>query len=700
MTNKNENAHLAMGGLGNIIEAAKRRTSPRIIAPLKNYNKTKATGFGASSEEWQHFDMVLGLTADLLPCVADPAAPISAQSGLTSLGKVPSRYTTQRKVVGFPQWTQHRSTNEEVDKWMREPNYGICIQTRYVRAIDVDVDDPELAQAIRAYIADRFSLPERFRNDSFKFLLAFHLGGDFGKRKFSTAHGIVEFLASGQQFVAAGTHQKGARIQWRGGLPNEIPTLSEDEFNELWAGLSEEFGIEPATESSATTRHQKLADAVASDPVARFLSEKRLIKRAERDGRLHMDCPWQNEHTTDTGDSSTTYFPPNTGGYAEGAFNCLHAHCENRKLADMLLAVGFAPADEFDVIVQEVDAAPPNDKPKLKFQGELVEDFCNKPDPAWLIKNVLPEAELAYVYGESGSGKSFFILDMCAALVRGTLWRDRKTKRCRVAYVCAEGAGGFRKRLKAYACANNIPLSGIPMAVFSMPPNLREKSDAVELARGIVAMGGANIVVFDTLAQCMPGANENSGEDMGLILSNCKGISRALGGAMAVLIHHSGKDSSKGLRGWSGGHAAADCVIEVLRNENERCAIITKQKDGEDGAEFGFRLLEVVLSLDSDGEEVTSCVMEHGEGGRPTKMRGVKGVVEKLVLSTLPNIISVDAPTVSLHDLKDHIKKEMVFDPNDGKRDTRDQRIYRAVESLKTSGRITVEGMNIGLADR
>ena len=57
--------------------------------------------YGATPQEWAHFDVVLGLTEDLLPVVSNPNAVISPQSKMKGLGKTPSRYNRQREVAGI-----------------------------------------------------------------------------------------------------------------------------------------------------------------------------------------------------------------------------------------------------------------------------------------------------------------------------------------------------------------------------------------------------------------------------------------------------------------------------------------------------------------------------------------------------------------------------------------------------------------------
>jgi hypothetical protein len=176
--------------------------------------------FGATPEEWSHFSNVLGLTADLLPVVSNPHAVIAPHSSLSSLGKIPSLYNPERQVVGIRNWPNHLATPEDIARWSEEPDYGICIITRTIRALDVDVTDSGSAEQIRAFLREQgCNFPERIRNDSPKFLQMFRLSGHLPKRVMPVAGGVIEFLATGQQFIACGTHPSGSRYEWKGGLP-------------------------------------------------------------------------------------------------------------------------------------------------------------------------------------------------------------------------------------------------------------------------------------------------------------------------------------------------------------------------------------------------------------------------------------------------------------------------------------------------
>jgi hypothetical protein len=290
---------------------------------------------------------------------------------------------------------------------------------------------------------------------------------------------------------------------------------------------------------------------------------------------------------------------------------------------------------------------------------------------------VLPRAELAVIYGESGSGKSFLALDLCAAVSRGLAWRDaHRTERGSVVYVCAEGAGGFKVRLRAYARAHNINLAELP-GVVADAPNLLEQTEAAALYGAILKWGKPDVIVIDTLSATAPGGNENSGEDMGRVLSHCKLLHRKTG-ALVVLIHHSGKDATKGARGWSGLRAAADAEIEVTRNGDFRAATVTKLKDGSDGAQWSFKLKVVELGNDLEGEPESSCVIEHVEQSDAPTDSGRKPVLKglpKLIHDTL----AVMAPSGTCHidDLIAGVK--MKLPKTDGPRDLRKQNITQAI---------------------
>jgi hypothetical protein len=275
---------------------------------------------------------------------------------------------------------------------------------------------------------------------------------------------------------------------------------------------------------------------------------------------------------------------------------------------------------------------------KLRFNIEPLSQFAIKTSHKYMIKGVLPRATLGVLFGESGSGKSFITLDMCIAIALGQPWRGKRTKQGRVVYVVSEGAAGFRNRVIAYLKHYGIDPATVPLDILNDTPSLLWKDDAQALIKAIHATGEPpTLVVIDTLAQSMAGANENASEDMGKALAHCKGIHKSTG-AMVLLVHHSGKDSSKGARGWSGMRAAADVELEVTRSAQGRALRTTKQKDGADFEAWGFDLEVVNIGEDEDGDQITSCVVVEAAVPQSAKKLPKPGINEQAILNVMSDM--------------------------------------------------------------
>ncbi len=247
--------------------------------------------------------------------------------------------------------------------------------------------------------------------------------------------------------------------------------------------------------------------------------------------------------------------------------------------------------------------------PSMRFQRLSASDLANTPPLRWLVRGVLPAEGLAALYGPSGSGKSFLVLDLaCAVAGAADVWFSRRVVSAAVTYCALEGEAGLSKRLAAWSQFQKKPVPD-GLGFVTKPFDLLMPADVDELAKDIKASGGAGgMIIIDTLNRSAPGADENSSVDMGNLIAASKQLQSMVDG-LVLLVHHSGKDASKGLRGHSSLYAALDAAIEVSKADARREWSIAKSKDDETGAIHTFRLEIVSLEIDDEVEEVTSCVV-------------------------------------------------------------------------------------------
>lgn len=351
-----------------------------------------------------------------------------------------------------------------------------------------------------------------------------------------------------------------------------------------------------------------------------------------------------------------------------------------------------APVALFQPIVEMPTAQTLGPEKPSRFTPQRLGEFVRGKPPRWLVRDVLPQAELAVLYGASGSGKSFVALDLAAAIARGEPWRGLRVARGPVLYVVGEGVAGFRQRAIAYCREHGIDPDALDLHIASAVPSLVSAEQVQEAARVFAPLKPV-LIVIDTLARALQGADENSGEDMGKAIAHCAGIHAATG-SLVLLVHHSGKDESRGARGWSGLRAAADAELEVTRLGDTRTLAVTKQKDGNDEARFAFRLRPVPLGQDEEGEDVTSAVVEHVDA--PAAVRLPKGALQRRALAIVEELQPLGGGATSVATVITTLAAEGVHDPE--KRDTRRQHARRALDGLAQAGFLVVEGDTVRVA--
>jgi len=273
-------------------------------------------------------------------------------------------------------------------------------------------------------------------------------------------------------------------------------------------------------------------------------------------------------------------------------------------------------------------AARPHPKPPPRFDwvsGSIMPVLGGQ----WIIKGFLPREGMGVVYGRPGCGKSLVVLDIALRIAAGMDWRGLKTKRYPVSYIASEGGGAFANRVVAWCAAYGVACPpGFRFSTVML--NLRsDETDALALIQDVQAhQPGCGLVVIDTLSRNLAGGNENAAEDMGAFVNLCDRISNELG-CLVLIVHHTGKDEARGARGHSLLLGAVSTEIEITRKDEPGSIKVTKQRDGADGAEYGFVLKAATLGTDEDGDPVTSAVAIDADA--PKRKPRPQGRIQELV---------------------------------------------------------------------
>lgn len=257
------------------------------------------------------------------------------------------------------------------------------------------------------------------------------------------------------------------------------------------------------------------------------------------------------------------------------------------------------------------------------------DEFASSIGPReWIVDDLIPAgAGLVLIFGKSTAGKSYWTLDLATAITRGTSWRDKDTRKNRVLYVCAEGAHDFKYRMRALAQSAQCGLDELP-DIYPGAPDLLDADQFSKLMADAIWPG--DVVVLDTLAQTMTG--DENGQGMPAYIRRCGEI-YAKTGKPVIVLHHPGKDQSKGARGHSSLLAACDVVIRIDEQGAQRHAEMVKLKDGLDGQRYGFMLQSVPLGVDSNGKPYGAAVVKHNDmDPRPAKPPEPRGWLARAVM--------------------------------------------------------------------
>ena len=362
-----------------------------------------------------------------------------------------------------------------------------------------------------------------------------------------------------------------------------------------------------------------------------------------------------------------------------------------------------APA--YQIINDTLGIQVPATKPhhRSKFSATSIDDVRLTAEPAWSIRQLLPARGLACIIGAPKSGKSFALSDALFAVSRGVPFAGRETLQGPVFYCTGEGVTGFKRRLIAMRQRHKDEGNKTPFFMIESVPDLgSERTDLSELFKEIDAVletlgsDTPRVVALDTVARCMGDGDENSARDMGRLIARCSEIETRYR-CLVALVHHVGKDPTRGGRGSNSLNAAADVTIEIVKRDGINRGTVIEMKDGPEGTTWTFGLASYrieplgtglepnTLTSDASGESLT-CVVEilseaamseASETKRRRALTGVNGHLLKVIKKTIEEMGETetgcpDVPPTVRAARKENLKnycRTMAWQDIDGKPD-------------------------------
>lgn len=253
-------------------------------------------------------------------------------------------------------------------------------------------------------------------------------------------------------------------------------------------------------------------------------------------------------------------------------------------------------------------------KPEQKIKIRKTTAFQEPRPLDYVIDDFLVEGTSSMLFGPPGVCKSFLAQDMGMCVATGQTWAgSHDVFKGAVLYVCGEGHEDLPQRIQAWKMKHRLDQHDEPPFYNTEHEvNIRDPLLVEELKQSAEALPEpVKFVIVDTLSTNFGGGDENSG-DMTDFINRCNQLARDLR-AHVMIVHHTGKDASRGARGNSSNHGNVYTYMEVSERD-ERTALIThKQKGGKkpDPILFTSELIHVGEAEDRKGriQQITSLVM-------------------------------------------------------------------------------------------
>ena len=541
-------------------------------------------------------------------------------------------------------------------------------------AVDIDVLDPFTEGQIETLISDELGEAPRRIGNAPKSLFLFRCTEPFLKTRTGVYDidgddSAVEVLGEGQQFVASGIHPDTLKpYRWPDDslidlTPGDLTAVTPEQLHTFLDGCRNILGRvgtlkgrvserTPAVNGTSLMLKELDGEMREIEAALAFLPNNdehyddwigtlHAIKGALGDGGRELAHRWSKR--------SEKYDEAETDRAWDSIKDVRHIGAGS--IYHWAAQYGFNLRDIRDEAKEEVkqEAAQEAVKGRILSLGQL----ASLPPPSPLVDGVIFRNTLVNVFGPPASFKSFLALDIGLSVAHGGSWHGRQVHSGPVLYIAGEGAAGIRKRASAWMQNHGVADNGEPFFVLPQAVNIRD----------------------------------------------CDRIKTAFDGATVMIVHHSGKDTTRGARGHSSLYGAVDTELELKRSQGSDSVTIrnSKQKDAEETD--GIRMTARVVTLPpGDGlwlEEETSIVLDYDEApeavGRERRLggnqRAIMQQIERAIeqMGEMKHVDGRERMVISAETARTFAY--MVIEKTAGK-DRRSETFNRAITTLRDRGMI------------
>jgi AAA domain/Bifunctional DNA primase/polymerase, N-terminal len=593
---------------------------------------------------------VLQPARDQTDIVAAALTPTARRLRLLENGYAPLPIDGKRPPL--KDWQKKTATNAaEIELWEKvhpsATNTGIL--TQLTPTLDIDITNPEAAEAIEALARERFEergfvlvrtgqAPKRailLRTDTpFKKITGTVVApkGDTDQK--------IELLANGQQVVVFGTHPKtGKPYSWFGGEPtsirhDELPYVSEDEAKQFVADavalLVKDFGYKmpPAgpTETGKTNGH---------DPT----NWRGLVDNVGQGRQLHDSLRDLAGKLIASGmdDGAAVNF-------LRGLMDSSSAPHEDRWQArydDIPRAVSTA-REKIGKRARQSNVRQRLLQTSAQFTGSFV-----PPDP--LISGILQRRFIYALTGHTGRGKTAIALLFAAHVALGRRLGDLDVEKGRVLILAGENPTDAKMRW--IALSQRMQFDRNEIDVHWIEGVLKISEAFEQIHREVEELGGVDFIIIDSSAAFFEGDDENNNKQQAVHAKRLRDLTHLRGGPCVLVLCHPPKNAGDdNLQPRGGGSYVAEMDGNLTVTKDDMAVELHWQNKlrGPDFAPVNFLLRSVTHEelKDTKGRLISTIVAEHLSDIAQEEMTKASRCDEDLALQALAS-----NPRASLADL-------------------------------------------------